>query len=148
MSEHRHIAINLTLADRKSSALGLAQPCGIFDQRVQHRLQIEGRAADDLEYVRRGSLLLPRRFQLARESSYLLLQVGNGCRCNHASLGSIRATTLDGLLASTTLAHFAPLGWVPTRLNLMQILGFAPWQEVGSGSKCEELSVSRFSPLC
>ena len=29
-----------------------------FDQRVEHRLQIEGRAADDLEHVGGGGLLL------------------------------------------------------------------------------------------
>ena len=31
-----------------------------FDQRVEHRLQIEGRAADDLEHVGGGGLLLQR----------------------------------------------------------------------------------------
>ena len=31
-----------------------------FDQRIEHRLQIEGRAADDLEHVGGGGLLLQR----------------------------------------------------------------------------------------
>ena len=31
-----------------------------FDQRVEHRLQVEGRAADDLEHVGGGGLLLQR----------------------------------------------------------------------------------------
>ena len=36
----------------------LAQPRRRFDQRIEHRLQIEGRAADDLEHVGGGGLLL------------------------------------------------------------------------------------------
>ena len=38
----------------------LAQPGRRLDQRVEHRLQIEGRAADDLEHVGGGGLLLQR----------------------------------------------------------------------------------------
>ena len=40
--------------------VGIAEPCGRFDERLQHRLQIEGRAADDLEHVGGGGLLLQR----------------------------------------------------------------------------------------
>ena len=36
----------------------LAQSGGRLDQRVEHRLEIEGRAADDLEHVGGGGLLL------------------------------------------------------------------------------------------
>ena len=36
----------------------LAQPRCRLDQRVEHGLQIEGRAADDLEHVGGGGLLL------------------------------------------------------------------------------------------
>src|SRR6516164_6915573 len=39
--------------------------CGL-DQRFQQRLQIESRAADDLEHVGYGSLLLQRFGELAR----------------------------------------------------------------------------------
>src|SRR5215831_16610559 len=38
----------------------LAQPRGRLDQRIEHRPQIESRAADDLEYVGGGGLLLQR----------------------------------------------------------------------------------------
>ena len=36
----------------------VAQACRRFGQRIQHRLQIEGRAADDLEHIGGGGLLL------------------------------------------------------------------------------------------
>jgi hypothetical protein len=41
-------------------------PCGGFDQRVQHRLQIEGRAADDLQDIACRSLVFERFFEIAR----------------------------------------------------------------------------------
>src|SRR5262249_17731044 len=49
----------------------LAQPRGRLDQRVEHRLQIEGRAADDLEHVGGGSLLLQRFAQLIKQPRVL-----------------------------------------------------------------------------
>jgi hypothetical protein len=42
------------------------------------------------------------------------------------------------LLASTTLAHFAPLGWVPTRLNLIANPGFRAM----AGSRLGVMSVA------
>ena len=42
-----------------------------FDQRLQHRLQIEGRAADDLEHVGGGGLLLQRFAQLVEQPRVL-----------------------------------------------------------------------------
>jgi hypothetical protein len=40
------------------SLIGLTKPGGGLDQRVEHGLQIERRAADDLEHVGGGGLLL------------------------------------------------------------------------------------------
>src|SRR5262249_47356304 len=37
-----------------------AEPCRRLDERFEHRLQIERRAADDLEHLGRGGLLLQR----------------------------------------------------------------------------------------
>ena len=42
-----------------------------LDQRIEHRLQIEGRAADDLEHVGGGSLLLQRFAQLVEQAGIL-----------------------------------------------------------------------------
>ena len=47
--------------------LRLAQAGGRRDQGVEHRLQIEGRAADDLEHVGGGGLLLQRFAQLVEQ---------------------------------------------------------------------------------
>ena len=44
--------------------VGLAEPRRRFCQRVEHRLQIEGRAADDLEHVGGRCLLLQRLAEL------------------------------------------------------------------------------------
>ena len=49
----------------------LAKPDRRFDQRVQHCLQIEGGAADDLEHVRGGGLLLQRLAQLVEQAGIL-----------------------------------------------------------------------------
>jgi hypothetical protein len=40
--------------------VGVAQACRRFDQRLQHRFEVEGRPADDLEHVGGGGLLLKR----------------------------------------------------------------------------------------
>src|SRR6266403_2122257 len=49
----------------------LAQSRRGFDQRVEHRLQIECRAADDLEHVSGGRLLLQRFPQLGEQARVL-----------------------------------------------------------------------------
>ena len=59
------IAVLANVFDRRSPLgpqdrghFGFAQLRRRFDQRVEHRLQVEGRAADDLEHVGGGGLLL------------------------------------------------------------------------------------------
>ena len=49
----------------------LAQSRRRLDQRIEHRLQIEGRAADDLEHVGGGGLLLQRFAQLVEQAGVL-----------------------------------------------------------------------------
>src|SRR5262245_19624788 len=48
------------------SPIRAAKACRRLGERVEHRLQIESRAADDLEHVGGGSLLLQRFGELAR----------------------------------------------------------------------------------
>ena len=50
---------------------GLAKPCRGLDQRIEHRLQIESRAADHLEHVGGGGLLLQRFAQLVEQAGVL-----------------------------------------------------------------------------
>src|SRR5262249_30988634 len=54
-----------------ASALRLAQPGSRLDQRIQHGRQVEGRAADDLEHVGGGGLLLQRFAELVEEACVL-----------------------------------------------------------------------------
>jgi len=44
----------------------VAQPRGGFNERIQHWLQVEGRAADDLEDIACRSLVFERFFEIAR----------------------------------------------------------------------------------
>src|SRR5262249_16036747 len=49
----------------------LTQPRRRFDQCVEHRLQLKGRAADDLEHVSGGGLLLQRFTQFVEQARVL-----------------------------------------------------------------------------
>src|SRR5262245_53570087 len=51
--------------------VGIGKPSGGFDQRLQHRFEIERRAADDLEHVGGGGLLLQRFPQLVEQPGVL-----------------------------------------------------------------------------
>ena len=54
-----------------------------FDQRVEHGLQIEGRATDDLEHVGGGGLLLQRFAQLVEQPGVLDGDDGLGGEIGH-----------------------------------------------------------------
>ena len=53
------------------SMIGSQSRAADFDERLQHGLQIEGRAADDLEHVGGGGLLLQRFAQLVEQPCVL-----------------------------------------------------------------------------
>ena len=56
--------------------VGLAQSGGRLNKRVEHRLQIEGRAADDLEHVSGGGLLLQGFSHVVGALAQLVEQAG------------------------------------------------------------------------
>jgi hypothetical protein len=60
------------------SVVGVTKSGGRFDQRIKHRLQIESRAADDLEDVGGRRLLLPRLGEFPHARPELLFQIGPG----------------------------------------------------------------------
>jgi hypothetical protein len=62
-----------TLRTTYGNHIRLAQPGGRLDQGIKHRLQIERRAADDLEHVGGGSLLLQRLVALACQQRNLFV---------------------------------------------------------------------------
>ena len=53
-----NVGIGVSFRTMDGGAIGLAKPRRRLDQRIEHRLQIESRAADDLEHVGGGGLLL------------------------------------------------------------------------------------------
>jgi|SRR6516164_8405940 len=58
----------IVLDTRYVCLVGATKPCRRFDERVEHGLQIEGRAADDLEHVGGCGLLLQRFAQLFEQA--------------------------------------------------------------------------------
>ncbi len=60
------------------SFIRVAQPGRRADQRIEHGLQIEGRAADHLQHIGGGGLLLQRLAQFGRPLLDLVLEVGIG----------------------------------------------------------------------
>ena len=57
-------SVAIALAEGDSTPIRIAEPCGSFQQRLQHRLQIEGRAADDLQHVADCGLIFQRFLQI------------------------------------------------------------------------------------
>src|SRR5262249_61136265 len=70
---------------RKSRPVGLAQPCRRLDQRIEHRLKIERRAADDLKHIGCGGLLLERLTQFILQPNVLDRGDGLGREILHQS---------------------------------------------------------------
>ena len=66
--------IHIPLLHLDAAHIGCAKPRRQFDQRIEHGLQIEGRAADDLEHVGGGGLLLQRFASAPRALLHLVEQ--------------------------------------------------------------------------
>jgi hypothetical protein len=67
---------HVSLADRQGSRVAVAEPPPGFDQCVENRLQIEGRATDDLEHVAGRGLVFERLVALGSAFGKLPLQIG------------------------------------------------------------------------
>src|SRR5262245_11242552 len=78
--------IELAATLENSSVFGLADPRGGLDQGVEHRLQVECRAADDLEQVCSRCLLLKGLAELGGTGLYLFKQ-SYVLDCNHGLVG-------------------------------------------------------------
>src|SRR6516165_1741522 len=61
-----YMSITLPLSDSETSHVGLAEPRGRLDDRVQNRLEVESRAADDLQYITGRRLVFERLLKIAR----------------------------------------------------------------------------------
>src|SRR5262249_42540811 len=65
------LPVGFVLLARYGSQVPLAPPCGRLPAGIEKRLKIEGGAADDLEHVGSGGLLLQRFAQLGEEAGIL-----------------------------------------------------------------------------
>ena len=72
----RFEVVSFALQSTYGNRVRLAQPRRQFDQSIEHRLQVEGRTADDLEHVGGRGLPLQRLVQLASEPRDFCFQVG------------------------------------------------------------------------
>ncbi|MGB7670831.1 MAG: hypothetical protein WBM31_07100, partial [Pseudolabrys sp.] len=66
-----HTLIDFTVTAKQLTTFRLAQANSRLDQRIEHRLQIERRATDDLEHVGCGRLLLEGFTQLIQQARIL-----------------------------------------------------------------------------
>src|SRR5262249_21380846 len=71
MTEIRDLPIHATLLTIDRSHVRIAQSDRRLDERIKHSLKIEGRAADDLEHVGGGGLLLERFAKLVEQARIL-----------------------------------------------------------------------------
>src|SRR5262249_16161310 len=63
--------VQLTVRPKDEPLLGCAKPRRVLDQSVENGLKLEGRAADDLEHVGGGGLLLQRFAELVEQPRIL-----------------------------------------------------------------------------
>jgi Ribbon-helix-helix protein, copG family len=112
--ESRAEAVEVAAADRERRLAGIAQPRGRLHQGVEHRLEVEGRAADDLEHVARRGLVFERFLELAGALTQFA-EEASIVQCNHR-LSYQRLVTLDGALVEHSLEHRDPLPEIGLRI--------------------------------
>jgi len=66
----------LTIPSSKNAKRRLAQPCRLFQHRVEYRRQIAGRGIDDLQYLSGCGLLLERLVTLGFALGKLTFEIG------------------------------------------------------------------------
>ena len=71
-------AVHLAIAAVDRAVAGVAEPGGRFGEGVEHRLQIEGRAADDLEHVAGRGLVFEQFLEVAGALLQLAIGLGAG----------------------------------------------------------------------
>src|SRR5215472_13506227 len=71
MAVEAHLSKDVAVRSPDSSDLGATEPRGALGEGVEHGLKVEGRAANQLEHVRRRGLLVQRLARLADEPRVL-----------------------------------------------------------------------------
>src|SRR5262249_29662789 len=67
-------SIDVAFTTKNEGHLGIAEMCGGLDERIENRLELGDRAADDLEHIGGGGLLLQRFTEIARARLHLVEQ--------------------------------------------------------------------------
>ena len=94
---------DFTVASEYPRNMAFAQTCCRFEKRIEDRFQIEGRAADDLEHVGGGGLLLERFAQFADQTRVLYCDHSLICKCfNELNLLFSKCTWLSALQSKHT----------------------------------------------
>src|SRR5262247_885417 len=73
-SKVRRPPVNLTVNSQNEPRIGAAEPGRVFHERPEHRLEIEGRTADDFQHLASRRLLFQRFAQVAVARFELLEQ--------------------------------------------------------------------------
>ena len=71
-------AVHLAIAAVDRAVAGVAEAGGRFGEGVEHRLQIEGRAADDLQHVAGRGLVFERLLEVVGASLQFAIGLGAG----------------------------------------------------------------------
>src|SRR5262249_24755996 len=79
----RHVIVSVAFLAGDGGHVRLAELRGRLGKRIEYRLQVEGRAADDLEHIRGGRLLLQRFAQLVQQPRVLDGDDGLGGEIRH-----------------------------------------------------------------
>jgi hypothetical protein len=111
---------DLAVPQQNHALRRIAERARRLDQRIEHGLQVEGRAADDLEHIGGRRLLLQRLVALAGSMIELLLQVSNR-----------RAATRHGLWRIAPLWRYR---LAASRFNRLAACAEAPFHCLPQGS--------------
>ena len=65
------VAKCVAIAQAQGAELGVAEPCCVRQQGLEHGLELAGRTGDDAQHLGRGGLLLQRFAQLVEEARVL-----------------------------------------------------------------------------
>src|SRR5262245_65874659 len=89
----------ISLAEPQAGESRAAQVCRVCQYRIENRLQISRRTADDLEHLGGGCLLLKRLVKLTGTPVEFFLEISSRYVCGRrfASLGPNRALALHRL---------------------------------------------------
>ena len=130
----------LAVAERDQGLLRITKPGGGLDHRIEHGLQIEGRAADDLQHVAGRGLVFQRFLKVGRAGLQRAIRLGAGDR-DHRLLGEglqqFDLTVGEATLLAAAMA-IAPMTASPRSIGVvthrLAVMPPQRWAQSGSDS--------------